>query len=176
MATPSKFTENRVTRLLAAIRETGSPKAGWEAAGITKVTYYRWLNTHPPLVSKVSDAQDDFQRSIAPDLREQAWKQFKDYLYGRAKVVNIQESERAEDVLSPEGATIGTKTTREKRKTTTTLPCPQWAIERVLGKPLALGDAIAAFAAYGYKVEQTPTGYILTDLRMMPAVGGEIPH
>jgi hypothetical protein len=172
MATPSKFTENRVARLLQAIQETGSPKAGWEAAGITKCTYYRWLREQPPLVSKVSDAQDDFQRNLSPELREQAWKQFKDYLYGRAQVVNVQESERVEDVLDAEGVKLGVRTTREKRKTTTTLACPQWAIERVLGKPLALGDAIAAFAAYGYKVEATPTGYVLTDLRMT----GDFPH
>jgi hypothetical protein len=176
MGAPSKFTEDRVEQLLQGIRETGSLKAAWKVAGIDKRTYYRWLNTHAPLVAKVADAQDDFQRGIALEFKEQAWKQLKDYLYGRAQLVTIQETERTEDILSPEGLKIGVKTTKETRKTTTTVPCPQWAIERVLGKPLALGDAIAAFIAYGYKVEQTPTGYLLTDLRAMPPDGGEIPH
>jgi molybdenum-dependent DNA-binding transcriptional regulator ModE len=165
MPVHTKYTEKRVEQILKAIRETGSVKTAWKLAGIDKTTYYRWLTAHPPLVASVAEAQDDFQRNLSSELKESALKALTNYINGRTKVTNAYENERTEDVIGEDGTKSGIKTIVEKKKVTTTMPPPQWAIERILGKPLLLGDAIAAFVSYGYKVEQTPTGYILTDLR-----------
>lgn len=160
----SKYTPEVEATLLAAIRETGSLKTAWKAAKITKPTYYYWLRTNPPLVKKVQLALNDYRCNVDPEIIEQAIKQRDSYLYGRAKQTNVYEIEKTETILDKEGKETGdAKVTIEKKKVVSSVPTPQWVIESVLGKRLALSDALATFPAYGYKVKPLPNGFLITD-------------
>lgn len=163
-ASTSKYSEEKEKKLLDALRETGSAKSAWKAAGITKATYYNWLNAHPSLVKKVKKAIDEFERTVAVEWKSEALSALEKYLTGKHKVVSVYTVEKTEDVIDSEtGLPCGQKTTRENRKVVTTPAPPQWAIERVLGRNLDLSGAIETFTRYGYRGEQTDTGYIFTD-------------
>ncbi|MBW4469309.1 MAG: hypothetical protein KME45_03495 [Stenomitos rutilans HA7619-LM2] len=160
----SKYTPEVEAILLDTIRRTGSLKTAWKAAKITKSTYYFWLHTVTPLVQKVQLALNDYRCHVDPEIIEQALKQRDSYLYGRAKQTNIYEIEKTEALTDKDGVETGdAKVTIEKKKVVSSVPTPQWVIESVIGKRLPLSDALATFAAYGYKVKPLPNGFLITD-------------
>ncbi|NJR38547.1 MAG: hypothetical protein HC781_06470 [Leptolyngbyaceae cyanobacterium CSU_1_4] len=70
----------------------------------------------------------------------QAQRALADYLYGRMERVYTVEEER----INEEGLTSSKKVTRR-----VTVGVPRWAIERVLGKPVDLIEAIKVLADCG---------------------------
>ncbi|MEW5861184.1 MAG: hypothetical protein AB1861_28040 [Cyanobacteriota bacterium] len=50
----SRYCPETVESALAAIRHTGSDRAGWESAGIGKATFYEWCKKHPDFAAGVT--------------------------------------------------------------------------------------------------------------------------
>jgi len=56
----SKYTPNRITKILHAISESGKDKDGIKAGGIHADTFYEWLKIHPEFPEAVAHAKEVF--------------------------------------------------------------------------------------------------------------------
>jgi hypothetical protein len=43
----TKYNPELVQTILSAIAQAGTDRAGWEAGGINKNTFYEWINKYP---------------------------------------------------------------------------------------------------------------------------------
>lgn len=145
----SKYTSERKERILARIREDGGDRAGWEAGSISKDTFYRWIAEFPDFSDGVARAKEEFRQSCPKHLVVKARRSLSDYLFNG----NIIEREKTgESVKVIEDASgniqeIHRETYTEKR--IDRMPPPQWVIERILGKNLAVLEAIQVLLAEG---------------------------
>jgi hypothetical protein len=133
----SKYEPEIVEIILNAIRDTGGDRPGWEAGGISKDTFYEWINRYPDFSDQVKRAKLDYRNTCPDVLVRQAKQALSDYLFGRMERVQVTEEER----VSEEGLTSYKKVTRR-----VTMGVPRWAIERVLGKPADLIEALKVLA------------------------------
>lgn len=140
MARKSKYTPELTKTIFDTIAQTGSDRAGYEAAGISAETFYQWVKKYPEFSEGISSAKAEYQDICPTALVRQANKAFADYLYGRVEVsvATIKRKHNAD------GSTESTETIRKVRPSV-----PRWAIERVLGKPLDILEAAKTFAAAG---------------------------
>jgi hypothetical protein len=137
----SKYNPEIVEIILGAIALTGSDRAGIEAGGINKDTFYSWIKRYPDFSERVSEARAEYRQSCPETLIRQANRAFADYLFGRMqRVVYTKEV----------GVSLKTGEPYEK-ETTQHIPVgvPRWAIERVLGKPLDIIEAVKTLAEAG---------------------------
>lgn len=136
----SKYTPEIAKTIVDTISQTGSDRAGFKAAGIHEATFYAWKKQFPEFAEEVDKAKAEYRDSCPPALVRQANKAFADYLYGRLEIsiATIQRKQNSD------GVTETVETIRKIRP-----PVPRWAIERVLGKPLDVLEAIKTLAQAG---------------------------
>lgn len=119
-----KYKKTTVDAIIQTLAKTGDRRIAWEAAGITESTFYEWMSKHSEFSESVLMAEKQWRDNLPQAMRTQATKAFEDYLFGRVtETWTTVEDER----------TIVKRLNRG---------VPQWAIERVLGKPMDLFDAI----------------------------------
>jgi hypothetical protein len=135
----SKYTPEICKIIFAAIAQTGSDRAAFQAAGINRDTFYSWMKKYPDFSDGVGKARAEYQDVCPENLVQQANKAFADYLYGRVEVA-VETEKWVEDEK-------GIRTERSSR--IVKQPPPRWAIERVLGRPLDVLEAIKTLAQAG---------------------------
>lgn len=140
MSRKSKYSPELVKTICDAIAQTGSDRAGYEAGGISAETFYQWLKKNPEFSEGISRAKTEYQDICPGSLVRQANKAFADVLYGRVEV-SVATLKRKQN---KDGTTESTEMVRKFRPSV-----PRWAIERVLGKPLDVLEAIKTLAQAG---------------------------
>lgn len=128
----SKYTPEVVQQILDVVAQTGSDRASWEAAGISETTFYDWCNKYPEFSEQIKEAKAQFRESCPEVLITQAHKALADYLFGRVEITTTVITRG----INEEGSYSEETTKRVK------LSPPRWAIERVLGKPIDILEAV----------------------------------
>lgn len=171
MGRRSKYSPETIEAILDAIRETGSDKAGWRAGGICSTTFYEWCDNYPEFADSVKEAKAEYRKICPEELIKQARKAFSDYLFGRAKIT-ITTFERG---VSEKHGSYSREITKQINP-----GVPQWAIERVLGKPLDVLEAISTLAEAGilpkWLVEQVSNEISDSRKEIASLIKGELPH
>lgn len=140
MARKPKYSPDLARTIVDTIAQTGSERAGYEAAAISESTFYKWKKEFSEFSEEISKARGEYSDNCPAALVRQANKAFADYLYGRVEIsVAVIKRKRNED-----GTTESTETVKKYRPSV-----PRWAIERVLGKPLDVLEAIKTLAQAG---------------------------
>lgn len=129
----TKYTPEIVEKILGVIRETGGDKEGYTSAGIHSATFYKWINEKPEFKEAIALAKLEYRESCPPVLIRQAKKAFADYLFNRVEET-WTSFERGVDET---GKSWSKETTKRVKR-----GVPQWCIERVLGKPIDLLEAV----------------------------------
>lgn len=137
----TKYNPELVQTILSAIAQAGTDRAGWEAGGISKETFYQWINKYPDFSDGTKQAKAEFRETCPEVLIQQARKAFADHLFGRVVITQTSFERGATEKLGSYSKEI---TKRIK------LSPPRWAIERVLGKPLDVMEALKILAEAGF--------------------------
>lgn len=171
MARKPKYTPEIAKIILDTIAQTGSDRAGYEAAGIAESTFYKWKKEISEFSEEISKAKSEYSDICPAALVRQANKAFADYLYGRVEI-SIATIKRKKN---EDGTTESTETVRKMRPSV-----PRWAIERVLGKPMDILEAAKTFAAAGiiphYLVQVTADELRAARERIGGAFAGALPE
>lgn len=140
MPRKTKYTPEVAQKMFDVLAATGSDRAAFEAAGISSSTFYRWKEEFSEFSEGIRAALSEFRDTCPESLVRQANKAFADYLYGRVEIsiATIQRKQLAD------GSTESTETVRKLRPAV-----PRWAIERVLGKPLDILEAVKTLSESG---------------------------
>ncbi len=137
----SKYTPETIQKIIDAIVATGKDEPGWLAAGISETTFYAWLERYPEFSESVGKAKDEYRDTCPDMLVRQAKKAFADYLFGRMERVTYTKEV---------GVNARTGEPYEKEITQRVpVGIPRWAIERVLGKPLDIFEAVSTLSEAG---------------------------
>lgn len=137
----SKYTPEIVQKIIDAIAATGKDEPGWLAGEISETTFYAWQEKYPEFSELVVKAKDEYRDTCPETLVRQAKKAFADYLFGRMTRVHYTKET---------GVNARTGEPYEK-EIVQHIPVgvPRWAIERVLGKPLDVLEAVKTLAEAG---------------------------
>lgn len=138
----SKYTPDRVERILDAIRETGSDRAGYEAGEIGDTTFYDWQGKYPEFSEGVAHAKQQYRKSCPDEIKNRAKAALADYLFNGCTVERESQTESVTIVEDAQGKVKEVRKEKSTNKNIEKRPPPQWAIDRVLGKPIALLEAM----------------------------------
>lgn len=137
----SKYTPEAVKTIADAIALCGTDKAGYEAGGISADTFYDWMKRYPEFVETINEAKREYRDTKSEVLVRQANKAFADYLFGRMERVSV---------TTERGISARTGEPYEKEIIQRVpVGIPRWAIERVLGGPVDILEAIKCLAEAG---------------------------
>lgn len=154
----SKYSQAVVETICNASATNGGDESGWVAGGISKPTFYDWLNRYPDFSDSVEKARLQFQKNASERLKTLASERLTEVLEnGQTIKWKSQKTVRRERWIPGENGSpdwlkwyqIDTEesTHYEHR------PTPQWAIERVIAKPLqTLEQLIAVASEYGLQL------------------------
>jgi len=169
----SKYTPERVEKIVEAIATNGGDESGWVAGKISSTTFYDWIAKYPEFSESIERAREKFKKNAPLHQKKLA-------------------KERLTEVLE-DGQTITWKTTRTRRLNHCTpngklkwyqeetvsetheenRGVPQWAIDRILPKaPPDIESAIALLEQHGYIVT-LPTDQIAEFVAQANAQAGE---
>ncbi|QLE46441.1 hypothetical protein FD723_40225 (plasmid) [Nostoc sp. C052] len=126
------YCEEIVQVIIEAITDKGGDRDGWEAAHLSKDTFYKWKREYPEFADKIAIAKREYKENLPADQKRQARRAFSDYLFGRA--VDTWETE---EVISGEEGTIHKRSTKTVRRSP-----PKWAIERALGRSMDVLEVV----------------------------------
>lgn len=157
----SKYTPERIEKILDAIRETGSDRAGWEAGEISKETFYVWINTYSDFSDGIAHAKSEFRKSCPEEIKNRAKAALADYLFNGCTVERESQTETTTIIEDANGKVKEIRKEKSNNKNIEKRPPPQWAIDRVLGKPIALLEAVQLLLAE--KVATQQQADIITD-------------
>lgn len=157
----SKYTPERIEKILSAIRETGSDRAGWQAGEIGERTFYDWLEIHSQFSQQVAYAKQEFRKTCPDEIKNRAKAALADYLFNGCTVIRESQSESVTVVEDAQGNIKEIRKESSNNRNIERRPPPQWAIDRVLGKPIALLEAVQLLLAE--KVATQQQADIITD-------------
>ncbi|MBE9015831.1 hypothetical protein C7Y66_10950 [Chroococcidiopsis sp. CCALA 051] len=143
----TKYTPERVEIILAAIRQEGGDRAGWEAGEINENTFYEWLRKHGEFAQGVAQAKQEYQRNCPTALKRQAKRSLAEYLF-QGTTETWETTEILEDGCG------NVKLVKRSTKTVRRGP-PQWAIERVLGERMHELECVKVLVESGWLPEST---------------------
>ena len=142
MARNSKYTPQTVEKILIAIKETGSDKAGYGAGGINQDTFYAWKNRYTEFSEGVARARAEFRRIAPESYAMQAKESLQNYL-----VNGSVETWSTKEVHKDAGGDV-IKTIERVSKVVKPTPC--WVIDRVLGKSYDELEAVKTLVEAGW--------------------------
>lgn len=151
MARKSKYTPDRVKLVLDSIAEFGTDRDGYERGGISRDTFYAWMRIHPDFSDGVLAAREKFQNDEIKDRKTQARKKIDEYLFS-PKIITL---------ISKDTVDNGTEITERISERQVLNNCPQWVIDRTLGRPSDFEEAIMVLVELGWLPES-----ILNDARV----------
>jgi hypothetical protein len=137
-----KYSQERIDNMLEAIAQHGTNRAGYEALGVSKDTFYRLKKDDPDFCESVAEAKRTFRSNLSEETRDSARQTIHDLiLYG-----NIEEWHKEKLNYNDKGELLGKEITKTHVKR---LP-PPWAYEVVLGKPQSELDSLKNLAEAGW--------------------------
>lgn len=128
----SKYTPETIQKILDMIAQTGSDRAGWQAGAISEATFYDWQQKYPEFLEQIKSAKTEYRNTVPEVLIRQAHSAFADYLFGRVEITTTQFKRGVN-----EKGSFSEETTKRIK-----LSPPRWAIERILGKPIDVLEAV----------------------------------
>lgn len=141
-----------------AIAVEGTEQAGFQAANISKASYYKWKKEIRDFRIAVELALEEYTRTCPASLRRAARNVISDYVnrrYARVRktVKETVREVRPEDWQPDDPGANQTRHMVEVHTETTTMTsyhaCPQWVIDRILGPPLDELSAVKALVNAG---------------------------
>lgn len=126
--------------ILEAVRHSGSDRAGWEAGGISEATYYRWQQEFQEFRELLAKRKQVYRLNCSEKLKLQATKSFEDYLFN-----GVEEVWTTHETIQSGSNTICKEIVKKVKR-----GVPQWAIERVLGKPVDELEAVKCLVETGW--------------------------
>jgi len=129
-----KYTPETIQLILDAIEETGNEALACKAGGITQNTFYRWLKEKSEFSQFVTLAKDRFRANRPQSLRSEAVKRLAEYIRGEA----VEVYDKLVETKDGDGVLIS----RTRSLTKIKRGCPQWALDRVLGKSMPVLEAV----------------------------------
>jgi uncharacterized protein YoaH (UPF0181 family) len=154
MANHLKFSPETVELILTEIARSGCILNACEATKIKQSTFYLWTKKYPEFNEKVERAKEVWRRSQPEELKREAKRALSDYLFNGAIVTWQTEGTETKIVKDANGKvkwieekTVN-KTHVEKRQ------CPQWVLERFLGKQPEVLEAIQILLAEGVATQE----------------------
>lgn len=142
MSRNSKYTPQTIEKILTAIKETGSDKAGYRAGGINQDTFYAWKNRYTEFSEGVVHARAEFRRIAPESYAMQAQESLQNYLVN-GSIETWSTKEVHKDAAGEIIKTI-------ERVSKVVKPPPAWAIDRILGKPVDELEAIKVLVESGW--------------------------
>lgn len=157
MGRRSKYNEKIVEVICDAIATNGGDESGWVAGGISKALFYDWLNKYPDFLDLVERARSQFQKNATEYQKNLASERLKEALEsGQTIKWKSRRSLRREHWQPrPDGEDrlVWYQIEDEETEHNEHRPTPQWAIERVVPKPLhTLEQLIAIAGEYGLQL------------------------
>lgn len=157
MGRKSKYNQKIVEVICEAIATNGGDESGWLAGGISKPVFYSWLNKYPDFSDGVERARSQFRRNASEQQKGLATKRLDEALESGQTIKwksrrtlrreHWQPREDGEDRLA------WYQIEEEETEHNEHRPTPQWAIERVMPKPLhTLEQLIAIAGEYGLQL------------------------
>ena len=122
------------------MRHSGSDRQAFEAVGVSRDTFYRWIRQYPDFSDALAQAKKAFRKRCPEQLREKAMDALLDHLYGR-----VEETWVSREILRD-----GERTIHRESIKTVKRGVPQWVIERILGKPLDELEAVKCLIESGW--------------------------
>jgi transposase len=140
MGRKTRYSAQTVETILEAVRHSGSDRVAIEAAGVSQATFYRWQQEYEEFREGIAQAKLEYRKNCSDVLRQQAQWSFEDYLFGR-----VVEEWTTHETVRDGDKTIYTEVSKRVKR-----GVPQWAIERVLGKPLDELEAVKCLVESGW--------------------------
>lgn len=158
MGRNSKYSKELVDIICEAITTQGGDEPGWIAGGIAKSTFYKWMEDHPDFSDAVEKARKDFQKRCPQYQKDKALEKLTDALEN-GHIIRWKTHRRLRKehwVPGKDGQPDYLKwyqQEEEETEHTETRPTPQWAIERIIPKPMwTMEQLIAVANEYGLQV------------------------
>ncbi len=130
----SKYKPEIVQAIVEAIAATGRDADGQKAGAISVDTFYRWLKQYPEFSESIQRAKAEFRKTCPETLRAHALQRLGEYVRGEV----IETWVKTSATKDAKGELVSTtRSVTEIRR-----GCPQWAIDRVLGKGLPILEAM----------------------------------
>lgn len=150
----TKYSPERVETICQAIAAYGGDEAGWKAGRISKQTFYVWLKDFPDFCDLIECAREQFRENLDENLKITTLSRLQDILQNGQIIRWTKTIKRGKTTRN--GASEQNCWTEEYEETIEESEenrgVPQWAIERVLGKPIqSLEEAIKLIEAHGLK-------------------------
>jgi predicted metalloendopeptidase len=137
-----KYSQKQIEEMLEAIAQHGTNRAGYEALGVSKDTFYRLKKENPDFCESVAEAKRTFRSNLSEETRDSARQTIHDLiLHG-----NIEEWHKEKLNYNDKGELLGKEITKTHVKR---LP-PPWAYELALGKPQSELDSLKNLAEAGW--------------------------
>jgi hypothetical protein len=151
----SRYSQELAERICDAIATEGGDESGWIAGGISKATFYKWFSDFPDFRDKVERSRAEFRTNAPTHQRRAAAQKLTETLeHGQTVRWKKHISEKTMTRYkgdSKKGRILYTDVfSAYEEDNVETRPTPNWAIERVLPKPLnTLEQLLAAASEYG---------------------------
>ena len=158
MSRKSKYSAKVVEIICNAIATNGGDESGWVAGGIHKDTFYSWLNSYPDFSDSVERARSQFRQNAPQYQKKLACDRLTEALEnGQTIKWNSQKNIRREHWIPGKNGEpdklIWYQLEAENSTNNEQRPTPQWAIERIVPKPLqTLEQLIAVASEYGLQL------------------------
>lgn len=136
----SKYSEEVAQRIFDALAATGRDEDGWKAGGISKDTFYKWINAYSDFSDGVKRCKAEWRETCPEVLVRQANKAYADYLFGRMEKVVYTKKEGIK----------GDQPFEEETTQRIPVGVPRWAIERILGVKMHELDALKTLVEAGW--------------------------
>jgi hypothetical protein len=149
----SKYTEETVEKILEAIACDGCDESGWLAGSISHETFYTWQSKYPDFSESVVRAKEEFRKYCPEAQVKKARDKLNDALENGHRIRWRSQSTKRIDHYNSDGSLKWYQIHTEEASKEEDRPTPQWAIERVIPRPInTLDQLIAAASEYGCTV------------------------
>ncbi|MBW4597689.1 MAG: hypothetical protein KME46_33495 [Brasilonema angustatum HA4187-MV1] len=149
-----KYSQELAEIICQAIASEGTDVCGFEAAGISKNTFYQWLKKYPEFNAAIEAAREKYTRDRPESDKRQARKCLSDYLYNGIVIEWEITGETVRNIEDPDGTVKQVLRETFKKKHIERRQCPKWVLDRVLGKNTAILDALQTLLTEGVASER----------------------
>ena len=146
----SKFDRATIKKIIKVIRQTNSEQSAWEAAGISKSTYYSWKRKHESFLIEVEHARAEFLEQNFNVFRTLGLNRLYEALTKGVVQTHVTVVKELVETKDKEGNRVNKLTTTQTTSVEKHLGTPQWAIERVLGRTVDEIDAVNKLIEAGW--------------------------
>lgn len=153
MGRKSKYNPEISKIICDAIAQNGGHESGWIAGQINHDTFYEWLKKYPDFADAVERSQREFQKNCPEEIKQTALQKLQDALENGHKVTWKTKGIKRIDRFDSDGNLRWFQLETTETEHIESRPTPQWAIERVIPKPIWSVEQLSAIASeYGLQL------------------------